>query len=150
MNCYPAVRSTGVDLPNFNVCCLDLTNKPSIEIFSFLGCGIECIGARPDEKTRLDEMLWSCMAYVLRCLCIVYDFLAQRNVDFYGEGVSKYFFLSMRRHEKDRGILLLQGRKQMTINHVAVHKVLWVRLKTFDFLFSEIENHWTVLNREMI
>lgn len=97
---------------------------PSVEIFSFLGCGIDCIGARPDEKTRIDEMICSCTAYVFRCLCIVYDFLAQRNMDFYGEGMSKYFLLSMRRHEKDRGILLLQRRKQMTINHVAVHKVL--------------------------
>ena len=74
-------------------------------------------------KTGRDEMLCSCMAYALRCLCRVDDFLAQWNVDFYGEDMSKYFLPSMRRHE-DSGIMLLQGRKQMTVNHVAMHKVL--------------------------
>ena len=97
---------------------------PSVEIVSFLGCDIECIGARPDKKTGIDEMLCSCMAQVLRCLCRVYDFLAQWNLDFYGEGMSKYFLPSMRRHQKDRGIMFLQGRKQMTVNHVPIHKVL--------------------------
>ena len=64
------------------------------------------------------------MAYVIRCLCIVYDFFAQWNVDFHDKDMSKYSLPTMRRHDKDRDIIIVQGRKQMIVNHFAIHEAL--------------------------
>lgn len=76
-----------------------------------------------DEKTQVASVLGSCTADVLRCLCVAYDFFAQRNVNFHSKSMSKCSLPTMARI-RIGDIIISQGTKRMIVNPFAIHEAL--------------------------